>query len=959
MKNIILRVYLLILFSWTVIVNGNCQEPKYGEALLDSLDNLNKYPGDKEMLKIINGAIPRIKEENDLKSYYTCILTLSSIYYNLDKHNLWGKYINLAHKLSKDSLNFPQEYMGSILNNLAVYQNSKGNHKQAVATYLKSIEEEKRTNNDEYEISIIYDNINSAYSTLGDFKKAIEYSKRSYQLKKNSTSKYFKNNPNYRHYQMSISLYNVGKAQQKMNDFKNAEQNLIRSLEELYKYKPKTITKKHKKLINTYHKLAEIYYQNKNPRLMLEKLNQANDIQKTTDYRKYKNFELFGNYHALTGDFDKAEKYLSEALVLSKERYKLTQDLRIPAKTLNLLGDVKLLNKKYDEALRHYHEGLQYIDHQLDHNLSKSPSIDNIQATSQALELLKKKAHSAYMIYNKDKETNVEYLEKSYNSYLVVAQLLDQMRRSFLSETSKFYAAESAIPIYQEGMKIMFEYFNTKRTAEVIDQIFEYMEFNKNCILFESIQNKFSLAASSIPKTILNEELEITTSLSYYRKLLSEAKLKDTIEGTEEIESLEKTVFELNEKFSILSEELKLKYPKYYNLKDFNKGGIDVVEIQNKLQKKDILLEYFVTQNAIYFIAISQDKATFHKTSKTDILKTINSFYDEISQKPSLEIDQVSYIEKGISIYKELIELAIYTHGPKQNIIVIPDNILNKIPFDCLYKKDSNGVSYPLVKDYNISYLYSIEQLKKTYSKSNNQKVLCLAPIFESSGDNQITNRTCENQRLQNLPYAQEELVFLQDNFEGKFLSGKNARSTDLLSNIQDHSIIHLATHGCLNSHNPMLSEIYFHDQALTNYELENLNVQPEMVVLSACNTANGSILKGEGVISLSRGFFEAGVKSLQSSLWSIDDYTSSEIMRSMYTNLKNGKSKSEALRLAKLNHLNSADKLRKHPYFWAAIIHIGNPDPIFHPLSKPLFSIIFSIGILAVLFLLFKKKSN
>jgi CHAT domain-containing protein len=126
----------------------------------------------------------------------------------------------------------------------------------------------------------------------------------------------------------------------------------------------------------------------------------------------------------------------------------------------------------------------------------------------------------------------------------------------------------------------------------------------------------------------------------------------------------------------------------------------------------------------------------------------------------------------------------------------------------------------------------------------------------------------------------------------------------------------------------PMLSEIHFNDGTLTNYDIKNLDVRPELVVLSACNTGQGEI--EEGIIGLSRGFLEAGVKSVQSSLWSIDDYASSEIIKEMYMNLKKGQKKSEALRNSKLDYLSKADKLRKHPYYWAGMVHIGDDSPFF-----------------------------
>jgi len=151
---------------------------------------------------------------------------------------------------------------------------------------------------------------------------------------------------------------------------------------------------------------------------------------------------------------------------------------------------------------------------------------------------------------------------------------------------------------------------------------------------------------------------------------------------------------------------------------------------------------------------------------------------------------------------------------------------------------------------------------------------------------------------------------------------------------------------------------LFFSDGSLTNYDLQNLNINPELVVLAACNTAQGEIQKGEGIISLSRGFFEAGVKSLVSSLWSIDDYSTSEIVKGMYSHLKEGKSKSESLRQAKLDYLATADKLRSHPYYWAGLVHIGDNVSFYHQ-SNLIEWIVLAFFLMVTFVYLLLRKSN
>jgi CHAT domain-containing protein len=102
------------------------------------------------------------------------------------------------------------------------------------------------------------------------------------------------------------------------------------------------------------------------------------------------------------------------------------------------------------------------------------------------------------------------------------------------------------------------------------------------------------------------------------------------------------------------------------------------------------------------------------------------------------------------------------------------------------------------------------------------------------------------------------------------------------------------------------------------------------MVVLSSCFTGAGNLYAGEGVLSLARGFIFSGSRSVVMSLWEVDDKEGTEIIKSFYRNLKSGRHKSEALRLARLKYLNDADMLRAHPYYWSTLVNYGDDSPLY-----------------------------
>src|SRR2546423_14272042 len=134
-------------------------------------------------------------------------------------------------------------------------------------------------------------------------------------------------------------------------------------------------------------------------------------------------------------------------------------------------------------------------------------------------------------------------------------------------------------------------------------------------------------------------------------------------------------------------------------------------------------------------------------------------------------------------------------------------------------------------------------------------------------------------------------------------------------------------SHGLVNSVHPELSGILLstidergglENGFLQLHDIYNLNLSSQLVVLSACNTALGKQIKGEGLIGLTQGFMYAGAKSVVASLWKVDDEATAQLMRYFYeAMLSEGLPPSTALKKAKVKMLSQ--KRWRAPYYWAA----------------------------------------
>ncbi len=190
---------------------------------------------------------------------------------------------------------------------------------------------------------------------------------------------------------------------------------------------------------------------------------------------------------------------------------------------------------------------------------------------------------------------------------------------------------------------------------------------------------------------------------------------------------------------------------------------------------------------------------------------------------------------------------------------------------------------------------------------------------------------TVQRGRILPLPGTQREADALRNIFpDAVILTGKQAQEDQVKRQAGSYRYLHFASHGFVNDSSPLLSNIVLatpnkgstDDGFLTAREISEMNLNAEMTVLSACNTARGNYQTGEGVVGLTWALFAAGCPTQVVSMWSVDDRATAQLMVRFYRNLNSGTPKALALREAALslrrNHRYS------HPYYWSPFILLG-----------------------------------
>jgi CHAT domain-containing protein len=301
-----------------------------------------------------------------------------------------------------------------------------------------------------------------------------------------------------------------------------------------------------------------------------------------------------------------------------------------------------------------------------------------------------------------------------------------------------------------------------------------------------------------------------------------------------------------------------------------------------------------------------------------------------------------TFIRNGHELFQSIIP-----QGPRFEgcslLTIIPEGILSLIPFEILLTRevehdlqDYRKLPY-LLADKTITYSYSTTLLFYRLGRPAHpsRRILAVAPDYRLDQREISDFIRLHADRMPILKGVVDEVRAIRRIAGGKVLLGREANEHRFKRLAPDYSVLHLAMHTIPDDQEPMNTCLVFtpgktggEDGLLFAHELYNYSWNASLAVLSACETGSGQLITGEGVLSLARGFIYAGCPNLIMTLWAVDDKSSQVVMENFYRKIGSGENMADGLRNAKLQYLESADKLHAHPHFWAGYVFLGNNDP-------------------------------
>ena len=454
-----------------------------------------------------------------------------------------------------------------------------------------------------------------------------------------------------------------------------------------------------------------------------------------------------------------------------------------------------------------------------------------------------------------------------------------------------------------------------------------------------------------------------------------ENRVKDLASGEKEkAQGIEKKLAELNTEYEALKDQIKLASPKYAALT--HPEPVSLREVQKQVLDPDtVLLEYLLGDDRSYMWAVSQSDIKAYALPPKKVIESLaNPVLSLLRQtQPSRAQVQEYWAKAG-----KLSEVLVAPAGDmlnKPRVAVVADGILQYVPFGALPAPragtpPNQTEPLPMVVDHEVVDLPSASTLAVLREEFADRQAapktaaVFANPVFDKEDPRLRSLRASQDKTLQGrqkrvpresqkpeddktkaprelrfrpLPATQDEAEAIEglvtDPSSRWIALGVAAtRDAAMSPSLADYRYLHFATHGVMDSVRPdrscvVLSMVDEHGSArdgfLTLRDIYNLNLSADLVVLSACNTALGKEVDGEGLIGLTRGFMYAGVPRVIASLWKVDDIAASELMRLFYEKLlKEHLRPSAALRAAQVEMWKHTPW--KSPSYWGAFVLQG-----------------------------------
>ncbi|MBI1747115.1 MAG: CHAT domain-containing protein [Acidobacteria bacterium] len=806
-----------------------------------------------------------------------------------------------------------------------IYQRA-GNYRQALDNYQQALQMHTDVTGNKLHQAFALRRIAVVYSELGDYTRSLDYQNRSVQRFQEE---------GYRHY-AGAGIGNIGHIYRLLGDYARALECYEESLKSAREFHDK---KEEERNLSS---IGDLYIRRGEYAKAQQHLERSLQLAGETGNFLFKGGCLIhlGEVYKRTGDYTKALQYLEEGMKVLKgqgHKYRLGQGW-------NSLGDLYLGLQRPNDAIKCFETALA---------IGKETGVLEIVWEAQSG-------------LGRAQEQKGGYTE-ALDHYGAAINAIENIRSQLQLPEQKSSFLESKLKVYERTVDLVAR-LNEKDRAQGFDrQAFAYAERGKARAFLDLLAEAKAHVEAGIDRDLLQKRYHLTAQLSKGQTRLRDAFVNtdnqtnpsqsktsaDTFTATL-VERLKKEQVAFEKESEQLQREIRRRNPKYADV--HYPQPIALEQAQKLLDEESALLEYVIGEDSSFLFAITNRAYRLYKLrpsagSLTVQVKELRA----LIMKTTDPLDQAlggyarEFSRRAGDLYQVLVAPAEKLLADKKRLIIVPDGALVYLPFEALLSSphkaaamDFTKLSY-LIKKYSIQYAPSATVLSTLKTPGEKAPVKQKEFLAFADPDYQGRRKAGPVQRsmtrgvvqgtLARLPYSGIEAKSIAKIFppgESDLFLRRKARE-DIVKTGVDLSAyknILFSAHGLLNEERPQFSSIVLtledtstEDGFLQVHEIFNLKLNAELVVLSACQTALGKQVRGEGLIALSRAFMYAGTPSVVASLWEVSDPSTAVLMKHFFTD-RHRLDKTDALRQAKQQMMKS--RRYAHPFYWAGFVLIG-----------------------------------
>ncbi|NEQ71602.1 MAG: tetratricopeptide repeat protein [Okeania sp. SIO2C9] len=646
-----------------------------------------------------------------------------------------------------------------------------------------------------------------------------------------------------------------------------------------------------------------------------------------------------GRVYSSLGEKQKALNYYQQALPLFQQ----IGDRAGQATTLNSLGVVYDSLGEKQKALNYYEQALPLFQ-QVGERDGEASTLYNI----------------AWLKRNQGKLTeSLTFIEKAL-------EIIEDLRTKVASvELRAFYFA-TVQDRYELYIDLLMQLYKQNPNQGYDAKAFHASERSRARAFLELLNEASVNIRQGIDPKLAKAETELQQQLNAIET--QRIKLLSGEYTPEQKANIEQTRDQLIDEYNQLRVKIRTTSPNYAALTQ--PQPLTLKEVQQQVLDNDtLLLQYSLGEESSYLWAVTKDSINSYqlppqakiKNAAIELMATITS---------PRERNGIAKIDSAADELTEILLKPVADKLNKKRLLIVADRFLQEIPFSVLSIPNTDGESdsyQPLIVNHEIVNLPSVTTIANIRNDTKSRKLapkkvaIIADPVF-SPDDARVTGKTTtistsENRsrafpleaqkldraardvgiRWDRLPGTRTEaeaiMALIPESERTQAFDFQANRETATSEELSEYQIVHFATHGFANGRQPELSGVVmslvdkngnWQNGFLRLNDILNLNLPAELVVLSACQTAKGKDIKGEGLVGLTKVFMYAGAKRVVGSLWVVDDSRTADLMSQFYQGmLEGGLSPVEALRAAQLQMLEGGIS----PYYWAAFTLQGEYD--------------------------------